>query len=72
MAKCQAKKITVSWDDALDVDDNHYRAACALAESLGWDAYGNLIGGGMPDGTGNCYVIQPRPELGPSSTDTDS
>lgn len=59
-ARCQAKRIIVSWDHALDVDDNHYKAAAMLAEQLGWDAYGPLVGGGLPDGTGNAYVIQPK------------
>lgn len=58
-AKCQAASITVSWDDALGTDDNHDKAAQALASKLGWTgyAYGTLVGGGLPDGTGNCYVF---------------
>ncbi len=58
-ATCQAGSVTVSWDDALDSDDNHDAAARQLAGKLGWmsDMYGNLVGGGLPDGTGNCYVF---------------
>jgi hypothetical protein len=58
-AKCQAGSITVSWNDALGVDDNHDTAAQALAEKLDWtgEHYGKLVGGGLPDGTGNCYVF---------------
>jgi hypothetical protein len=37
-AKCEAGRITMEWDDALDVEDNH-RAACAkLCAKLGWEA----------------------------------
>jgi len=58
-ARCQAKRITVSWDDALGSDENHDVAARMLAESLGWlsDTHGELVGGGLPDGRGNCYVF---------------
>lgn len=62
IARCQAKWITVSYDHALNADGNHAAAAQQLAESLGWtgDAYGRLVGGGMPDGSGNCYVLTGR------------
>lgn len=58
-AKCEAGTLTVSWDHALDADDNHYVAAKMLAERLGWVGpnYGRLVGGGMPDNRGNCYVF---------------
>lgn len=55
-AWCQADSLTVAWDDALDVNANHELAARALARSLGWK--GTLIGGGLPDGSGNAYVIR--------------
>ena len=41
-------KITVSWDHALDVPENHLAAARALAEKLNWD--GVWVGGGTADG----------------------
>lgn len=44
----------VTWDDALDVDANHDVAAMKHANALGWR--GMWVGGGMPDGSGNCYV----------------
>jgi hypothetical protein len=58
-ATADAGSITVSWDHALNADDNHESAAVALRAKLGWndDAYGKLVGGGLPDGTGNCYVF---------------
>lgn len=57
VAKCQAKRISVSWDDALDVDGNHAAAANQLVSELGWTNYGKLVGGGLPGGEGNCYVF---------------
>ena len=52
---CQAKSTTVHWDDALDVNANHDRAALHLAELLGW--HGRWHGGALPSGAGNCYVL---------------
>jgi len=54
-ATAQAGSIVVGWDDALDSDDNHTAAARALARKYGWS--GLLVGGGAPDGRGNCYVL---------------
>lgn len=58
-ASCQAGSVTVSWDHALDVDGNHDAACEALRKKLHWLAphYGPHVSGGMPDGTGNAYVI---------------
>jgi hypothetical protein len=44
--------ITVHWDDALDVDENHAAAAKALARKLGW--HGRYFAGALKDG--NVYV----------------
>lgn len=54
MARCQAKRISVAWDHALGVEENHMAAARTLAEELGWA--GLWYGGDMPDGMGNVYV----------------
>jgi len=54
---CQAKSLTIPWDDALDSEANHDAAATALARKLGWLDGHSLVGGGMPDGRGNCYVL---------------
>lgn len=54
-ASCQAGSMTVSWDDALGTDENHTTAAKALASKLGW--HGTWHGGGLPDGSGQCYVV---------------
>ena len=57
-AKAQAGRKFYAWDYALDSEQNHDAAAKAYADSLGWLANGyRLVGGGLPDGTGNCYVL---------------
>ena len=58
--RSQAGRRYYAWDHALDVNDNHYAAAKTYAESMGWLGKGGsyvLMGGGLPDGTGNAYVI---------------
>ena len=56
-ATCQAMYKVVSWDDALDVDENHRVACRMLCQELGWRYTDALwVGGGMPDGRGNVYV----------------
>jgi hypothetical protein len=54
-ATCQAKSKTVSWDHALNTDDNHKEAAKALATDLGWN-YGTWVGGGLPSDKGMAWV----------------
>lgn len=57
-ATCAAKSVTLPWIDSLNSDENHELAARELADSLGWvfPDY-ELVGGGMPDNRGNCYVF---------------
>jgi hypothetical protein len=55
-AKADAGRITVSYD--YGASDPHHVAAIALCEKLKW--YGDLIPGGLPSGTGNCYVFAPN------------
>lgn len=43
-----AGSVTVSWDDGLNVDGNHTRAAKALCEKFEWS--GLYFGGGLPEG----------------------
>ncbi|MDK4729358.1 hypothetical protein [Rhizobium phaseoli] len=54
-ATAEAGSITVSWDHALNSEQNHDAAAKALAEKFGWR--GAWFSGGTP--TGNCYVWVP-------------
>lgn len=52
-ATADAGTVTVSWDYALGISENHERAAFALADKLGWT--GNWVGGGLP-GKGYAFV----------------
>jgi hypothetical protein len=58
-ARCDAGSITVNWVGSYGSDTNHFMAAKALAEKLGWtgDSYGSLLGGSLPDGKGHCFVF---------------
>ena len=46
-AQCAAGKISVSYDHALNADDNRKAAARALRDKLGWDkdSYAPMFGG---------------------------
>ena len=46
--------LTMSWDDSVGTDENHSKAAEALARKLGWN--GRWIGGADRDGRGNVFV----------------
>lgn len=46
-AKCDAGRIFVPWDDAMNADQNHNAAAEALARKLDW--HGVLVAGSLPD-----------------------
>lgn len=54
-ASAQAGSVTIGWDDALDTDSNHEKAALALCRKLGWR--GAILGGGNAKGNGNVYVM---------------
>lgn len=57
-ATCTAGSITVSYDHALEITDNHIAAARALMVKVGWDKpyYGKLVSGALPNG-GYCHVF---------------
>ncbi len=57
-ASADAGSMTVNWDHALNHEQNHDRAAQALAEKLQWG--GKWYGGGLL--TGNVYVCTGRHE----------
>ncbi len=46
---------TVSLQYELNLEDRHAYAALALARKMGWR--GELIAGGMPDGSGYVFVF---------------
>ncbi len=52
-ATCEAGSVTVAWDHALHIGENHVAAAKALAAKLEWD--GNWQGGSISDGY--CFVM---------------
>ena len=57
-ARAEAGSITLEWDHALDVEENHEKAAKALQEKLCWVGthYGKLVGGAIPSG-GYAFVF---------------
>lgn len=54
-ATAAARSITVEWPHALNIEEAHAFAASQLAEKLRW--HGQWFGGGMPAGTGYCFVL---------------
>lgn len=46
-AQCQAGRISIPYDHALNIDNNHKAACDALVKKLGWnaDGYGDMVGG---------------------------
>jgi hypothetical protein len=54
-ATAEAGTLTMSWDYRYDSEMNHLLVAQALAEKLGWD--GEWRGGGLPYGSGYCFVM---------------
>lgn len=56
VARCDARRMTVPYDHALDAEANHVRAAAKLASALEWS--GGWNGGGMPGGRGYVFVCE--------------
>lgn len=63
-ATASAGSVTVPWDSSKDAEDNHYAAALALALKFEWctpydleKGAVHIVGGGLPDGRGNAYVL---------------
>jgi hypothetical protein len=52
-ARADAGRITLSWDRALGVHDNHKAAATALARRYGWPE--DMAGGSLP-GSGYAFI----------------
>lgn len=52
LVRCQAARMYVAWNDAVDVEENHDRAAKAMCKRMGWTRklYGNLVRGGLLTG----------------------
>lgn len=49
-AKAAAGSVTLHWNHALDVPDNHKVAARALAEKFGWPIDETWVQGVLPNG----------------------
>lgn len=60
-ASCQSGSITVPYDDG-GHNNPHLIACNALRAKLGWgeDTHGRMVEGGLPDGSGSCFVFAPR------------
>ncbi len=57
IAKCAAGSVTVSYDDALNLDENHIAAAQALLEKLGWSARNYTMHTGCVHTGDYCHVL---------------
>lgn len=57
-AIAEAGSVTLSWDHALNAEDNHVRAAEELARKFGWQ--GNWRGGALPKSSGYAFVCGHR------------
>lgn len=55
-ASCDARRITVPWDYALGISENHAVAARILAQRLGWLSGFRLESGSLPGGS-YCHVL---------------
>lgn len=55
-ATAQVGSMAITWDDALDSDDNHRVAAEAFARKMGWLRGGVMHSGVLPNGD-HCHVI---------------
>jgi hypothetical protein len=58
-ATCQAGSLTLSWSYELNSDENHYKAAQALADKFSWSDYS--IGCSVPSNK-NGYVFMATPK----------
>lgn len=64
-AIADAGEITIPWDDALDVAENHKKAATVLAWKFGWHEHHTFLrleGGSMPQSSdyAYCFVLLQR------------
>ena len=56
-ASASAGSVTVSYNHRLNSEENHLNAAETLANKFGWLENATLHAGGMPDSSGNVYVM---------------
>ena len=65
IARCDAMRITVPWNHALDAQGHHAAAALQLMVRLGWHAH-NTIRGGATAGGGYAFVQVEPPTDAPT------
>jgi hypothetical protein len=53
-ATAAAGSVTISYDDSLNSENAHAKAAEALANKFGWPGHWHM--GGLPDDRGYCFV----------------
>jgi hypothetical protein len=59
-ARADAGRVVLSYDHALNADENHAKAAQALADRYGWtvkNGYPALAGGALPGHAGYVFVM---------------
>jgi hypothetical protein len=55
-AKCEAGRIVLSWDHALNPEENHKAAAMALIKKLGWDDRKWVYGSAGRNARGETFI----------------
>lgn len=55
-AKCSGQRIMLPWRHEWSHEKNHMRAAEELMIRMKWDRTHQLVGGGLPDDSGYCWV----------------
>lgn len=55
-AKCEAGRLSLPWDHALDSEGNHKAAAQALIKKLGWDDRAWAFGSAGRNARGETFV----------------
>lgn len=63
-ARCDAGRVTVPYNHAEGIEENHKRAAATLARKLGWAVRStgkveSFVSGSLPDGS-YCHVFTTR------------
>jgi|GEM_PF-6991080 len=61
-ASCEDGKVRIDCDASLTTKQNHYAAAKALCEGLGW--IGSFLSAYLPDNAGYCFVCMEDDETG--------
>jgi hypothetical protein len=56
VAYANAGKLTVPWEYAWGIEDNHAYAARTLAARYGWTDWGTAVCGALPYDKGFCFV----------------